>query len=110
MSEQLVEYACSDHIATITLNRPDKLNAVNDDMVRQIAAALKHFDADNDARIAILCGRGRAFSSGADVRQRQLRSREEFDRGGEHATRAAIFGIQQGALDATLRRASADAG
>ena len=37
------------------------------------------------------------------------RSREEFDRGGEHATRAAIFGIQQGALDEKLRRASADA-
>jgi queuine/archaeosine tRNA-ribosyltransferase len=36
------------------------------------------------------------------------RSREEFDRGGEHATRAAIFGIQQGALDEKLRRASAD--
>jgi queuine tRNA-ribosyltransferase len=37
------------------------------------------------------------------------RSREEFDRGGEHARRAAIFGIQQGALDEGLRRASADA-
>jgi len=37
------------------------------------------------------------------------RSREEFDRGGEHAGRAAIFGIQQGALDEGLRRASADA-
>src|SRR6476620_7466164 len=37
------------------------------------------------------------------------RSREEFDRGGEHAERAAIFGIQQGALDQGLRRASADA-
>jgi queuine tRNA-ribosyltransferase len=37
------------------------------------------------------------------------RSREEFDRGGEHRERAAIFGIQQGALDATLRQASADA-
>jgi queuine tRNA-ribosyltransferase len=37
------------------------------------------------------------------------RSREEFDRGGEHAERAAIFGIQQGALDEGLRRASADA-
>jgi queuine tRNA-ribosyltransferase len=37
------------------------------------------------------------------------RSREEFDRGGEHAEGAAIFGIQQGALDRTLRRASADA-
>ena len=37
------------------------------------------------------------------------RSREEFDGGGEHAQRAAIFGIQQGALDEGLRRASADA-
>ena len=37
------------------------------------------------------------------------RSREEFDRGGEHAERAAIFGIQQGALDVALRKASADA-
>ena len=37
------------------------------------------------------------------------RSREEFDRGGEHAERAAIFGIQQGALDETLRKASAEA-
>jgi queuine tRNA-ribosyltransferase len=37
------------------------------------------------------------------------RSREEFDRGSEHAERAAIFGIQQGALDAKLRKASADA-
>ncbi len=90
MSDQLVEYACSNHIATITLNRPDKLNAVNDDMVRQIAAALNHFDTDNDARIAILCGRGRAFSTGADVRQRQLRSREEFERyGGAQAPDAS---------------------
>src|SRR5437868_14666809 len=37
------------------------------------------------------------------------RSREEFDRGGEHAERAALFGIQQGALDEGLRRASAEA-
>jgi len=37
------------------------------------------------------------------------RSREEFDRGGEHAERAALFGIQQGALDEGMRKASADA-
>jgi enoyl-CoA hydratase/carnithine racemase len=82
MSESLVEYECRDYIATITLNRPDKLNAVNDDMVREMATALSRFDTDNDAYVAILCGRGRAFSSGADVRQRQLRSREEFERHG----------------------------
>jgi queuine tRNA-ribosyltransferase len=37
------------------------------------------------------------------------RSRDEFDRGGEHAERSALFGIQQGALDEKLRKASADA-
>ena len=42
--------------------------------------ALRRFDADPEAHVAILCGRGRAFSSGADVQQRQLRKREEFER------------------------------
>ena len=81
-TDHLVEYECHDQIATIALNRPGKLNAVNDDMVRRIAAALRQFDSDADARVAILCGRGRAFSSGADVHQRQLRSRAEFERHG----------------------------
>src|SRR6202790_157577 len=73
-----VEYSCAERIATITLNRPDKLNAVSDEVVRQLDEALHRFDLDPEAEVAILNGRGRAFSSGADVRQRQLRSREEF--------------------------------
>ena len=76
----LVEYACEDHVATLTLNRPEKLNAFNDDLVVALMDALRRFDADPEAYVAILCGRGRAFSSGADVQQRQLRSREEFQR------------------------------
>ncbi|HTM77938.1 MAG TPA: enoyl-CoA hydratase/isomerase family protein [Devosia sp.] len=84
MSENqgLVEYALKDHIATITLNRPDKLNAFNDDMVLELAGALRRFDIDDDAQVAILNGKGRAFSSGADVQQRQLRSKEEFAKHG----------------------------
>jgi len=78
----LVEYACQDHIATITLNRPEKLNAFSDDMVAALAGALRRFDIDNDAFVAIIHGAGRAFSSGADVRQRQLRRREEFEKHG----------------------------
>jgi queuine tRNA-ribosyltransferase len=50
---------------------------------------------------------------GAAAMERSMRwakrSREEFDRGGEHAARAALFGIQQGGLDQTLRKASAEA-
>jgi enoyl-CoA hydratase/carnithine racemase len=75
-----VDYECRDHIVTIAMNRPEKLNAVSDEVVRQLMAAFRRFDADPDAYVAILCGRGRAFCSGADVHQRQLRSREEFER------------------------------
>ena len=77
---QYVVYECNDHIATIALDRQEKLNAVSDEVVRQLMAAFRRFDADPDAYVAILCGRGRAFCSGADVHQRQLRSREEFER------------------------------
>ena len=82
MSDSLILYDCRDQVATITFNRPDKLNAFTDDMVRDLAAVLRRFDLDQDANVAILCGNGRAFSAGADVRQRQLRTREEFDRNG----------------------------
>ena len=74
-----VEYQCRDRIAVLTLNRPEKLNAFNDDLVRHLADALRRFDLDPEAEIAVLCGKGRAFSSGADVHQRQLRRREEFE-------------------------------
>ncbi|HEV2301715.1 MAG TPA: enoyl-CoA hydratase/isomerase family protein [Stellaceae bacterium] len=77
--ESLVEYQVADRIATLTLNRPEKLNAFNDDLVRHLADALRRFDLDKEAEVAILCGKGRAFSSGADVHQRQLRTREEFE-------------------------------
>lgn len=76
----LVEYECREHIAVIAMNRPERLNAVNDEMMRELIAAMRRFDADREAFVAIICGRGRAFSSGADVHQRQLRSREEFER------------------------------
>lgn len=75
-----VDYEVADKIAIIAMNRPEKLNAVSDEVVRQLMAAFRRFDADPEAHVAILCGRGRAFCSGADVHQRQLRSREEFER------------------------------
>src|SRR6201993_778022 len=80
MTESLVEYDCRNQVVTLTLNRPDRLNAFSDDLVRHLMDALRRFDLDPEAFVAIICGRGRAFSSGADVHQRQLRSREEFQR------------------------------
>jgi enoyl-CoA hydratase/carnithine racemase len=88
----LVDYVRKGPVVTITLNRPEKLNAFNDALVRRLDAALTEFDGDPDAHVAIICGRGRAFSSGADVQQRQLRSRDEFERLGGPQGRGAHSG------------------
>ena len=67
-------------IAYITLNRPEVLNALNDTMNQELVDALREFDADQQAWVAILSGKGRCFCSGADVRQRQLRPPVELAR------------------------------
>jgi enoyl-CoA hydratase/carnithine racemase len=64
----------------LVLNRPTVLNAISDDVIRELKDALFEFDADQEAFVAILSGNGRAFCSGGDVRQRQLRPLEEIRR------------------------------
>src|SRR5947199_858696 len=54
-------------IATITLNRPEKLNAFAGHMRRDLAEALEHASSDPEARVVAITGAGRAFSTGADV-------------------------------------------
>ena len=81
-SDDFIRYECRDRIATITFNRPEKLNAFNDFMVMRLARVLHEFDIDEAADVAILRGEGRAFCSGADVHQRQLRSEEDMKRHG----------------------------
>jgi 2-(1,2-epoxy-1,2-dihydrophenyl)acetyl-CoA isomerase len=56
-----------EHVAYVTLNRPDKLNALNRHIVDELRAAAAAIDADPDIRAALLTGAGRAFSSGADL-------------------------------------------
>jgi enoyl-CoA hydratase/carnithine racemase len=83
----IVEYRRDGKIAYITLNRPEKLNAISDDMSLALCDALYAFYDDEDAMIAILHGNGRAFCSGADVRQRQLRPKEELKKLGGPSAR-----------------------
>jgi enoyl-CoA hydratase len=61
-----VQYATQGHLATLTLDRPAKLNAIDAPMQAALAAAWERFEQDEDAWIAILTGNGRAFCAGAD--------------------------------------------
>ncbi len=56
-----------EHIATITLNRPDRMNAFTNTMMRELIDAFDTTDADDDVRAVIVTGAGRAFCAGADL-------------------------------------------
>lgn len=60
-------YSVEDGVATVTLNRPDKLNAFNTQMMRDLIAAFDETDADDNVRCVIVTGAGRAFCAGADL-------------------------------------------
>jgi enoyl-CoA hydratase/carnithine racemase len=55
-------------LAWLTLNRPERLNAMNAEMLRELVEAARAFDEDHDIRVVIVQGEGRAFSAGADLR------------------------------------------
>ena len=62
-----VLYSVRDGVATITLNRPDKLNALTAEMIEGLFAAFDQTDGDDDVRAVIVTGAGRAFCAGADL-------------------------------------------
>lgn len=74
MSFQTVILEKVDHVATLTLNRPERLNALNDLMFEELLAALDDIEHDDDVRVMLLTGAGRAFCASADPDGRQGRS------------------------------------
>jgi len=66
-SYQCIRYEVSDGIATLTYNRPDKLNAFTAQMTHEVIDAFDRSDADDTVRAVIVTGAGRAFSAGADL-------------------------------------------
>jgi E-phenylitaconyl-CoA hydratase len=64
----LVRYELDGHVATITYDRPEALNAINGEVRRDLNAAFSRFREEEDAWVAIVTGEGRAFCVGADVR------------------------------------------
>lgn len=67
MSERQILTQVEDGILTITLNRPEKLNAFTTDMMRQMIEALDEADANDEVRAVVVTGAGRAFCAGADL-------------------------------------------
>jgi enoyl-CoA hydratase/carnithine racemase len=67
MKFEVVLYEVSDHVATITLNRPDRLNAIVAEMGEQLRAAFQEAQRDTEVRCVILTGAGAGFCSGDDI-------------------------------------------
>lgn len=67
MTYQDILYAVEDGIATVTLNRPDKLNAWTRQMERDVRAAMTEATGDDTVRVVVLTGAGRGFCAGADM-------------------------------------------
>ena len=67
MDYSTIRYALADGIATITLNRPEKMNAFTNRMMAEMIDAFDAIDADDAVRAVIVTGKGRAFCAGADL-------------------------------------------
>jgi 2-(1,2-epoxy-1,2-dihydrophenyl)acetyl-CoA isomerase len=74
MSYETILFEASDGVATITLNRPDKLNALNPQMFADLDAALDRVEADAGLRCLMITGSGRGFCAGADLTARDMES------------------------------------
>ena len=111
MTEEILDNV-QDGIAQITINRPEKLNAMTDAMYAEIGEGIRRADGDSDVRVLIITGAGRAFSAGHDLlefgeRDREWRpwSPDRFDVGLECSkpTIAAINGFSlAGGLELAL--------
>jgi len=71
MNYESIQCSLDDRILTMVLNRPDKLNAVNNNMLKEMIEAFRQADLDNQVRVVIVTGAGRAFCAGADLSNRE---------------------------------------
>ena len=83
-----VLYSVSEGIATITLNRPHRLNAINPELLSDFKSALDQANFDGDVQVIILCGAGRALCAGDDLKEFDQQVRNPIE------TRAYIEHIQ----------------
>src|SRR5215470_2117071 len=75
-------------VGRVVLNRPERLNAMNPTMLRELAEAAGWFDSQPDARVVIVSGAGRAFSAGADLKEASTQQAKSSWRAYREAARA----------------------
>ena len=120
MSYQQIQYEVRDHVATVTLNRPDQLNAWTDVMAEEVYQATHAAAADENVRVLILTGAGRAFCAGGDItgfkseNPRQLLDKlprqYDFSRRPDYQSRTAYFPALSKPVIAMLNGATAGIG
>lgn len=74
MAFQTINVDISDHVAMITLNRPDAMNALNSELLGELAQALKEAEANDKVRCIVLTGSEKAFAAGADIKEMSEKS------------------------------------
>jgi 2-(1,2-epoxy-1,2-dihydrophenyl)acetyl-CoA isomerase len=78
MNFQFLTYQASEGVATITLNRPDVYNALNDGITYELQDALKAVAKDDQVRVVVLTGEGKAFCSGQDLKAASGQEKRSF--------------------------------
>jgi 2-(1,2-epoxy-1,2-dihydrophenyl)acetyl-CoA isomerase len=81
MAYATILFELGDGVATLTLNRPDRLNSFNTEMHEEVAAALATVESDAGIRALLLTGAGRGFCAGQDLNLREAAAGGEFDAG-----------------------------
>ena len=100
MDYEQIEYAVADRVLTLTLNRPDKLNAFTAQMMVELLDALDRADADDEVRAIVVTGAGRGYCAGADLSA----GPGTFDAGERgSAASVGIEGLRDGGGRVTLR-------
>ena len=95
-SYDCIDYALDDHVASVTLNRPDVMNALDRETYAELEDVFRRIQGDPEVRCVILTGAGRAFCAGDDVRKIMVKIGE----GGDDAGAARLRSVRPGTTPA----------
>ncbi len=87
------------YIGTLTLNRPERMNAFNNLMYEEMWDALRQVKEDPEIRVLVITGAGKAFSTGADVKERFARKIEDRKKGGVEDKAERVFWATGGVVE-----------